>query len=389
MFSSAYQHGRLGVSLFNPNGKDPLRLLKLQACDRHYDRGVKGYILCVECNGSFASMGSLGIIQPFLCFQMYPITQKHMSFEVIILDQHGNRRRFHFSTKFRANVAVPEGSSHSAKKIPDILHCQLPLVLSSGSWSTIVLDLPNLTKNCFRGAIYGTLEEFTIQPHCRLRKIFTLPCREGVTSGVTKMIIPVDFDFPLGVANEQIFVDSAQYIDKGYSVTLEVAATSLAQKSKAISKPTIVKDGNERRVRSNGGTKMPSPSLLTNRKDNQQSPLQTGISYLEPLNVEGDFSHDDVPKSENSIQKPYSYETTSPHPLIVQALESTSFPNNITPISIGGSRPIYEDLAQHNSDDDNNQRMRDVLIVESISSLQGHVNFLIMSIQHEKKFLQT
>jgi len=386
MFASSYQQGCLGVSIFNPNGKDPLRLLKYQACERVYDREVKGYLLGIEGAISYAAMDNLGIIQSLLCFQMCPHPQKHTSFEVIILDQHANRRRFHFSTKFRAPTSVGTTLGAKAmmpmKKSPDILHCQLPLITSPGAWTTIIIDLPSLTSNCFKGAIYSGLEAFTVLCHCRLRKIFSLPhpgqVEMGMLSGNQQMIIPADFDFPLGIANEQLSIDSALYFEKDRLKILSNASNISSQSN--VSPPIVAqKPKVTTKQREKGAKVYSSPGANRGRMIAHQSPAQ--LSHLESLVVE-EVQLTSIQREHNLPPHPppsFSTASETKNPLTTHvSLTYTSTTTVSSPSHTFTPSHCPPNAAAFCLDTQSIESM-------SIAELQDHFSFLIISIEEEKR----
>ena len=175
MFSSTYQNGEYGVEIFSPSGNDPFKACKLNNegnIKKLYDRSIKGYMLALEKESASTSLqfpkstkGSLGITQPLLVLQLQLHPEKAFSLEMIVVDSDRQRRRFHLSTNFK-DIDV------------NSLHVCIPWIQPDREqWSNVAINLEELLGQYSAGKSFGSLESFTIQPVCRIRKIFSLPLK--------------------------------------------------------------------------------------------------------------------------------------------------------------------------------------------------------------------
>ena len=268
---------------------------------------------------------------------------------------------------------------------PDILHCQLPLITSPGAWTTIIIDLPSLTSNCFKGAIYSGLEAFTVLCHCRLRKIFSLPhpgqVEIGMLSGNQQMIIPADFDFPLGVANEQLSIDSALYFEKDRSKNLSNASSISTQSNVptpiAAQKPKVT----TLKQREKGAKVHSSPGAKRGRMIAHQSPAQ--LSHLEPLVVDEVQLASSQREHNLPPHPPPSFSTASKtkNPLTTSPNKSPNSTSTKTVHSPSHSFTPSRRLPNASTFCLDTQSIESM----SIAELQDHFSFLIISIEEEKR----
>lgn len=192
MFSHAFQGAGLGVEIFSSSGKDPAKLWKCtRNVHRVYDRTVKGFVFLLEKGMSTQmsippepSREVLGLTQPVLVLQLRLSPSKHVSFEIIVLDNKGTRRRMHLSSTFREFEC-------------NDLHIQIPLCFEKEErWVNLVLDLDAIIGSCFRGLKFQSILFISIKPVCRVRKIFTL----YQESPNERMSIPAIHAFPAGTS---------------------------------------------------------------------------------------------------------------------------------------------------------------------------------------------
>lgn len=178
MFSSVYQNGEYGIEIFSPSGNEPFKICRLNNesnIKKVYDRTIKGYMAALEKEGVTTSIqiprsskSTLGITQPLLVIQMQLHPEKGFSMELILLDSGRHRRRFLLSTNFK------DVDSNN-------LHVSIPWVQPDREdWTNVAINLSDLVSRysaSTSGVSYVSLESFTIQPVCRIRKIFTLPIK--------------------------------------------------------------------------------------------------------------------------------------------------------------------------------------------------------------------
>eukprot|EP01031_Cornospumella_fuschlensis_P027486 gene27486-33191_t len=209
MFSSVYQKGSTGVEIFTPTGKEPFKNVLCRTeinSAKFYDRNIKGYAILLDSeshNPAFQiprkDSDSLGVSQSIVCVQLQCVSEKKTaSVEFILRDDQRQRRRLHFSNRFRELSINP-------------LHAQVPWHISSSDdsdfpWCSWVLDLSSLCIQCFQTQ-FSSLEGVRIYGTMHLRKLFSLPRNaiigEGEGEGmgmwdVRNLLIPVSLDFSAG-----------------------------------------------------------------------------------------------------------------------------------------------------------------------------------------------
>jgi len=178
MFSTVYQNGEYGIEIFAPSGNEPFKMCKLSNennIKKVYDRSIKGYMAALEKESSStflqiprSSKSSLGITQPLLVFQIQLHPEKSFTLELILIDSDRQKRRFHLSTNFKEVDA-------------NNLHVCIPWTQPDrDQWTNVAINLIELITTFSppgSNLTYFGLESFSIQPVCRLRKIFTLPLK--------------------------------------------------------------------------------------------------------------------------------------------------------------------------------------------------------------------
>jgi hypothetical protein len=178
MFATTFNNGEYGIEIFSPSGNEPFKACKLnneQNIRKVYDRNIKGYMVAMEKESSSTSLqfpksfkGSLMITQPILVLQIQQHPEKPFSVELIIIDSDQQRRRFHLSTNFKdADV--------------NSLHVCLPWTQPDREeWCNVALNMDYLVTTFHTSKSvpsFLNLETLTIQPVCRIRKIFSLPIK--------------------------------------------------------------------------------------------------------------------------------------------------------------------------------------------------------------------
>eukprot|EP00931_Biecheleriopsis_adriatica_P057074 TRINITY_DN33848_c0_g1_i1.p1 TRINITY_DN33848_c0_g1~~TRINITY_DN33848_c0_g1_i1.p1 ORF type:complete len:1149 (+),score=286.76 TRINITY_DN33848_c0_g1_i1:243-3449(+) len=109
------------------------------------------------------SKQGLGLVQPFLVFQIFlpQNRDRPFSLEIGVTDGSRTRRRLLLSA-----------SSHEAQT--NAMLARLPLAgLRRGTWLNLCLDLDSLVRGSF-GQVLKSLDSLAVHSECRLRKIFTL-----------------------------------------------------------------------------------------------------------------------------------------------------------------------------------------------------------------------
>eukprot|EP01039_Chlorochromonas_danica_P002890 gene2888-3155_t len=213
MFAGIYQKGSNGVEIFSPTGKEPFKYASCRTdiSGRSYDRSIKGYSIPLDYDSQSPSFQmprkdseSLGIIQSILCIQLKRFPRKNCSLELILRDQAKQRRRLHFSTKFREHT-----SNH--------LHAQLPWTLppdvEEEFWITWIIDLNMICDVCFQSS-FSSLEQIKFYGSSHLRKIFSIPHSnlDGI-SEASQILIPALMDFPVGTQATRVLL-GVQLLDE-------------------------------------------------------------------------------------------------------------------------------------------------------------------------------
>jgi hypothetical protein len=222
----AYQGGPFLEVLSNA-GTNPLantRISNKTSITRVFDKTVKSYV--VQVDGSMQNRFSLpaqenkgmGLIQRFLCFQVYAAAGASLYFEFAVLDAKGAKRRLLFSTAF-------------AKLHQSPLHTQVPLgdTVVRGVWNNLCFDMVDLFPICAGGLSYQCTDGITVGPAIKIRKIFTLrddprldfprslqfmPTIPSVIQMINRMSLGLD---PAGAAQAAASASSQGTSNSGYS----------------------------------------------------------------------------------------------------------------------------------------------------------------------------
>lgn len=114
----------------------------------------------------FAFEFVVGLVHPFLCFQLRLEPGNSLSLEFHVTDSKGGRMRLLVSSAFRSRESNP-------------LHAKLPLDHSGvhvprGSWINLCFHIPGLLAGCGRVSDFQTLDGITVHSVCRIRSVFTL-----------------------------------------------------------------------------------------------------------------------------------------------------------------------------------------------------------------------
>ncbi|KAF9919575.1 hypothetical protein FBU30_010851 [Linnemannia zychae] len=107
---------------------------------------------------------TLGIKLPFLVFLVKNLG-KYWSFEVAILDDRGEQRRFRASNFQVGNTMTQLATTRVKSYITT-----MPLRMDPG-WNQIQLNLADLTKRAY-GTAYAETQRITIHANCRIRRIY-------------------------------------------------------------------------------------------------------------------------------------------------------------------------------------------------------------------------
>uniref|UniRef100_A0A1I8FTA4 DUF667 domain-containing protein n=1 Tax=Macrostomum lignano TaxID=282301 RepID=A0A1I8FTA4_9PLAT len=134
-----------------------------------FDKELHTYVYSLEGSPSTCKMTlpsdkrkPLSIVHGFLCLQVFLAQNAEFSFELIVTDSGGNRRRLLFSTTVRETAC-------------DQLMAKIPLLNSSAknSWNTLAVDLRAFVAELWREQRYRSLDRVSVAANCRLSRVST------------------------------------------------------------------------------------------------------------------------------------------------------------------------------------------------------------------------
>lgn len=167
MFRNTFQKGFLSV--FSSVGSKPLLIwdstVKNGYIKRITDEDAKS--LALEIRGTnvattfisapSAPCVSLGIKLPFIIIVVKNLSNKYFSFEIQILDDQQQLRRFR-SSNYQSQTRISNFTTH------------MPLALNCG-WNQIQLNLAEFTRKAY-GTNYMETVRVTVHANCRLRHVY-------------------------------------------------------------------------------------------------------------------------------------------------------------------------------------------------------------------------
>lgn len=166
MFSNTYQAGF--ISILYSIGSKPLKIWKDHVKNGHIkritDQDIQSSVLevmganvsttYIECPGK--PKQTLGIKLPFLVLIIKNM-KKYYTFEVTVLDDKNQRRRFRAS------------NYQSATRVKPFI-CTMPMRLDDG-WNQIQFNLSDFTRRAY-GTNYIETQRVQIHANCRIRRIY-------------------------------------------------------------------------------------------------------------------------------------------------------------------------------------------------------------------------
>ena len=168
MFQNSYQGGS-SLEVFSPAAKNPLDKWKTSGVvSKQYDKAVKGYIVSLESASAKMQLPRdekktpLGIVQPFLVFQIFLPPGKTFQIELAVSDSAKQRRRLMFTPGPKDLVLNP-------------LHARIPnAFVQNNTWLNLCIDVPSIFHECFKGSVFRSIDLIALSASCFCRKIFSL-----------------------------------------------------------------------------------------------------------------------------------------------------------------------------------------------------------------------
>jgi len=171
MFKHAY-HGGNAVEVFTTAGKDPLKNFKVEGgknVQKVFDKEMKGSIYTLDGPQTkiqipSSERESLGLLQPFLVFQIYiPSNANNLKIEIAVTDHEKVKRRLIFHP----------GSSKGIVLNP--LHARIPSnAFKKDIWVNLSIDVFAFAHYCFKGINVKSIDLINLTSQCKLRRIFTM-----------------------------------------------------------------------------------------------------------------------------------------------------------------------------------------------------------------------
>uniref|UniRef100_A0A1I8HJ28 DUF667 domain-containing protein n=1 Tax=Macrostomum lignano TaxID=282301 RepID=A0A1I8HJ28_9PLAT len=166
-----FQSGSQYYELFSAQGRGPAENWKVSGSSirKVFDKELHTYVYSLEGSPSTCKMTlpsdkrkPLSIVHGFLCLQVFLAQNAEFSFELIVTDSGGNRRRLLFSTTVRETAC-------------DQLMAKIPLLNSSAknSWNTLAVDLRAFVAELWREQRYRSLDRVSVAANCRLSRVST------------------------------------------------------------------------------------------------------------------------------------------------------------------------------------------------------------------------
>ena len=173
MFKLAF-HGGPAVEVFTTAGKDPLKNFKIEGGAKNvqkiFDKGMKGSIYTLEGPSTKIQLPSsereaLGLLQPFLVFQIYiPSSAKSLKMEIAVTDHEKIKRRLIFHSA---------GISKSITVNP--LHARIPTTeFKKDTWLNLSVDVFAFAHFCWKSINVKSVDLISLTSQCKLRRIFTM-----------------------------------------------------------------------------------------------------------------------------------------------------------------------------------------------------------------------
>ncbi|CAD8076209.1 unnamed protein product [Paramecium sonneborni] len=281
---------------------------------KDFDKQLKNYI--IELQGQhtkvhFPKEGDLGLVQQFLCLQIFVPQTQQWAIEFSITD----------TTKTKRTVYLTQNCKQIEKKP---FHIRYPMEVPKNIWLNLQIDLYSFIQG-WKGMTFRSLDLFVIQSPCKLRKIFTMKQADPDGSIMGK------HGFPIGFEHQNLII---QYQDNNLEASQDSCqmkitskkATGFSQQSQTQQSQKQQKLTQEKITRANivyddhptPKKKTQQPSQLSQQqqqqliitsssKSNQQDISQNDLDMSTKLSVRNNKinqHNDSIKRNEKSVQKP-------------------------------------------------------------------------------------
>ncbi len=167
MYYNKFQTGG-SLELYNPTNKELLDSCNfIGKCKKIYDKSIKSYMHLLD-NGGISKISipkdniSLGIVQGYIVFQIYLLTQKNFSIEISVSDTQNTRHRLIFSSNLRElNM--------------NYFTCVIPMAeIPIGTWVNLSIDVLSFVTYCFKDLTFKSIDNIVFSANGKIRRIFTM-----------------------------------------------------------------------------------------------------------------------------------------------------------------------------------------------------------------------
>lgn len=201
MFSSVYQGGPVLEVLAAADKSPSWSVNKLKW--KIFDKSAKGYIISLDSHTSKllfpkTEKQALGLIQPYIVFQIYLQPTQSFSLEIGVSDISNTKRRLLFTNSAKEIISTP-------------LHARIPnLCFKRGTWMNLSIDIASFLSSCFAGSTFKSVDSFSVHSFCRVRRVFTMrsPLPDDSVFLEHAESIPRNFAFPPGVSSLNQLIDT-------------------------------------------------------------------------------------------------------------------------------------------------------------------------------------
>ncbi len=167
MYYNKFQTGG-SLELYNPTNKELLDSCNfIGQCKKIYDKSIKSYMHILD-NGGISKILipkdniSLGIVQGYIVFQIYLLTQKNLSIATSVSDTQNTRHRLIFSSNLRElNM--------------NYFTCVIPMAeIPIGTWVNLSIDVLSFVTYCFKDLTFKSIDNIVFSANGKIRRIFTM-----------------------------------------------------------------------------------------------------------------------------------------------------------------------------------------------------------------------